>query len=115
MAKKSNTGNKKKNDKTVPKVSYHYKPDGMTLEEWQIALRQQAARKETFIISPGTGEAGNVVLQQVGAHVAVSRSDTAVGRFDSESGRADRRNFAAHPGARQGECGQYIEYGGKTL
>lgn len=51
MAKKKNTGNKKKNDKTAPKVSYHCKPDGMTLEEWQIALRKQTAMKETLFVS----------------------------------------------------------------
>ncbi len=33
------------------KVSYHFKPDGMSLEEWQIALRRQAAEKELFAIS----------------------------------------------------------------
>lgn len=29
----------------VTKVSYHYKPDNLTLEEWQVALRKQAAQK----------------------------------------------------------------------
>ena len=38
---------KKKTDKSK-KVSYHYKPDNMTLEQWQIALRRQAAEKENF-------------------------------------------------------------------
>lgn len=41
----------KKQEKQAPKVSYHYKPENMTLEQWQIALRQQAAQKETFAIS----------------------------------------------------------------
>lgn len=41
----------KKAEKKTPKVSYHYKPDNMTLEQWQIALRQQAAEKATFAIS----------------------------------------------------------------
>ena len=50
MEKKSKTKGKKQ-EKQAPKVSYHYKPDNMTLEQWQIALRQQAAAKETFIIS----------------------------------------------------------------
>lgn len=50
MEKKSKTKGKKK-EKQAPKVSYHYKPDNMTLEQWQIALRQQAAEKETFAIS----------------------------------------------------------------
>ena len=49
MEKKSKAKNKKKAPQT-PKVSYHYKPDNMTLEQWQIALRQQAALKETFVI-----------------------------------------------------------------
>jgi len=41
----------KKTKKAPPKVSYHYKPDNLTLEQWQIALRQQAAQKENFAIS----------------------------------------------------------------
>lgn len=46
---KEKTSSKSKG-KTV-NVSYHYKPDKMTLEEWQIALRKQAAQKEHFAIS----------------------------------------------------------------
>lgn len=42
---------KPKGDKTRPKVSYHYKPEKMTLEQWQIALRQQAAAKESFAVT----------------------------------------------------------------
>lgn len=49
MAQKSKTAKKRK-DSTV-KVSYHYKPDNLTLEEWQITLRRQAAEKENFQIS----------------------------------------------------------------
>lgn len=49
------TNSKKKTikqaDKQAPKVSYNYKPEGMTLEQWQVALRQQAAMKEAFVIS----------------------------------------------------------------
>jgi len=41
----------KKQEKQVSKVFYHYKPENMTLEQWQIALRQQAAQKEAFAIS----------------------------------------------------------------
>lgn len=32
-------------------MSYHYKPESLTLQEWQIALRRQAAIKEHFAIS----------------------------------------------------------------
>lgn len=35
----------------VKKVSYHYKPSNMTLEEWQVGLRRQIAEKESFGIS----------------------------------------------------------------
>ncbi len=48
MAKKKHTGNEAKGS---PKVPLAYKPDNMTLEQWQIALRKQAAAKETFAIS----------------------------------------------------------------
>ncbi len=45
---------KKKTSKTIKettaKVSYHYKPENMTLQQWQIALRKQAALKEHFTI-----------------------------------------------------------------
>ena len=43
--------NKKKDDKTNQKVSYYYKPDNLTLEQWQIALRRQIAEKENFAIA----------------------------------------------------------------
>lgn len=46
--KKSGSKNKAK---TI-KVSYYSRPEGMSLEEWQIALRKQAAEKESFNICP---------------------------------------------------------------
>lgn len=49
MAKKKT--NKSKGDKTPPKIPYSYKPEKMTLEQWQIALRQQAAAKEPFAVT----------------------------------------------------------------
>ena len=49
MAKKTKADKKTKS--TVNKVSYHYRPDNMTLQDWQIALRRQAAMKEKFVIS----------------------------------------------------------------
>lgn len=53
MAKQSKNGYKSANKKkeSVAKVSYHYKPDRLTLQEWQIALRRQTAMKENFAIS----------------------------------------------------------------
>lgn len=47
------TESQPENEKAVktPKVSYHYKPDNLTLEQWQIALRKQAAMKEAFAIT----------------------------------------------------------------
>ena len=47
MGKKANT--KKKRQPT--KVSYRYKPENLSLEQWQITLRQQAAENENFTIS----------------------------------------------------------------
>ncbi len=46
MGKK--VGKKKTTEK---KVSYHHKPSGMTLEEWQVSLRRQIVEKEPFEIS----------------------------------------------------------------
>ena len=42
---------KKTRKKTVRKLSDVVKPDNMTVEEWQMALRQQSARDEVFAIS----------------------------------------------------------------
>ncbi len=41
-----------KRKKIQKKVSYYVKPEKMTLEEWQIALRRQVAREETFECRP---------------------------------------------------------------
>ncbi|MDR2968951.1 MAG: DEAD/DEAH box helicase [Tannerellaceae bacterium] len=50
--KKTKTSKKAKEAKeAAAKVSYHYRPDNMTLQDWQIALRRQAAIKEKFVIS----------------------------------------------------------------
>nr|SIP56435.1 RNA polymerase-associated protein RapA [uncultured bacterium] len=54
MAKRteaSETQQEKEKAEKTAKVSYHYKPDNLTLEQWQIALRKQAAMKETFSIT----------------------------------------------------------------
>lgn len=40
-----------KTKEAANKVSYYYRPDNMSLEEWQVALRKQAAAKELFAIS----------------------------------------------------------------
>lgn len=49
--KNKSRGNSRSKDKAkAPKVSYYSRPADMTLEEWQIALRRQAAEKETFAI-----------------------------------------------------------------
>jgi len=39
-----------KHKKTVKKIPYYRKPDDLTLDEWQIALRKQFAEKQNFII-----------------------------------------------------------------
>ena len=49
--KKETKKDKNTKKEFASKVSYHYKPDNMTLEEWQISLRRQAAVKEQFVIS----------------------------------------------------------------
>lgn len=52
--RKGKTNTHKSPKSTLPKVSYHYKPENMTLEQWQVALRQQVAAKESFNISEDT-------------------------------------------------------------
>lgn len=48
MKKQSQT----KQEEKPKKVSYYRKPENMTLEEWQIALRKQFAEKSVFQIEP---------------------------------------------------------------
>lgn len=75
--KAKETKNTKKSTKrkrakvVVPKMTNLYKPAGMSLVEWQIALRKQQAEKETFAISqvdekfaPGVYRVGNAVTRQ---------------------------------------------------
>ncbi|SEA10455.1 Helicase conserved C-terminal domain-containing protein [Porphyromonadaceae bacterium KH3R12] len=50
--KSTTTRNKKNSKKTLPKVSLLQRPDGISLEDWQIALRKQAAQKELLTIAP---------------------------------------------------------------
>ena len=42
----------KKRKKVTKKISYYVKPNKMTLEEWQVALRRQVAREERFVCRP---------------------------------------------------------------
>lgn len=57
MATKSNpkttktTNHKAKATKKAKRIPYYTKPEGMTLEEWQVALRKQAAHDEAFAIT----------------------------------------------------------------
>jgi hypothetical protein len=41
---------KKSGAPTKPKVPYHRKPDGMSMEKWQMALRRQFAESQSFEI-----------------------------------------------------------------
>ena len=41
-----------KRKKAAKKISYYVKPEKMTLEEWQVALRRQVAREEKFVCKP---------------------------------------------------------------
>jgi CRISPR-associated exonuclease Cas4 len=49
---KAKTGKKTKAKKAaIDKVPYTYKPDRLTLEEWQVALRRDAVEKVQFVIA----------------------------------------------------------------
>jgi predicted nucleic acid-binding Zn finger protein len=48
-AKATKTANRKK---AAKKISYYVKPEKMTLEEWQVALRRQVAHEEKFVCKP---------------------------------------------------------------
>src|SRR5450755_2717557 len=46
----STTKEKKRHKKTKPKLSRLHKPEKMSLEEWQIGLRRQFGREQTFTL-----------------------------------------------------------------
>lgn len=48
MAKKKTVAKNAAKKKATKRLSEVMKPSGMTLEEWQVALRQQAAMSENF-------------------------------------------------------------------
>ncbi|MDR1004552.1 MAG: DEAD/DEAH box helicase [Prevotellaceae bacterium] len=48
---KAKASKKKAKKATIDKVPYAYKPERLTLEEWQIALRREAAEKSQFVIA----------------------------------------------------------------
>lgn len=50
MAKKTTTTKGAKKKQGVKKIPYQYQPEGMTLREWQVKLRQQAARDGIFAV-----------------------------------------------------------------
>lgn len=52
MAKKKTVAKNAAKKKATKRLSEVMKPSGMTLEEWQVALRQQAAMSENFGIEP---------------------------------------------------------------
>ena len=52
MAKKKTVTKNAAKKKATKRLSEVMKPSGMTLEEWQVALRQQAAISENFGIEP---------------------------------------------------------------
>ena len=62
--RKTKTRAKKTSKKAAkrPKLSYTVKPDGMTLEEWQIALRQQVAIEENMGCRPMDDIPGEYVV-----------------------------------------------------
>ena len=68
MAEKRNQKAKTRSKKTShgkakrPKLSYTVKPDGMTLEQWQIALRQQVAIEENMGCRPMDNMPGEYIV-----------------------------------------------------
>ena len=48
MVNSKKTGSSRKKATPAPRLSNIVKPHGVSLQGWQVALRQQAARKENF-------------------------------------------------------------------
>ena len=59
---KARTKRSSKKTAKRPKISYTVKPDGMTLEQWQVALRQQVAIEENMGCWPMDGMPGEYVV-----------------------------------------------------
>ena len=66
----SKSSKTKKAKVVVPKMNNVVKPQSLSLEEWQVALRQQQAEKEVFAISqvdeeycPGEYKIGNAITR----------------------------------------------------
>lgn len=78
---KQSAGKQKKREPSKPKLNPHRKPDSMSVEEWQVALRRQAAIKEELrvrpvdyakegyftVINPGNGRRYTVVYRGPGS------------------------------------------------
>ncbi len=86
---KKKTNMKRKKAKVVmPKLSNLYCPSGMSLEEWQVTLRQQQAQKDSFVISqvdekysPGVYRVSN--FESRGEYKVVYRGRNSVWNFCS--------------------------------
>ncbi len=50
MSKSTTTKKKSTRKKSVKKIPYQFKPEGLDLRTWQVLLRRQAARDERFIV-----------------------------------------------------------------
>lgn len=93
------TSKKSKNKKTQTKqVSSINKPDGITVEQWQILLRRQAAEKERFSITEqpdGTYTVGNYASRHTYEVVRIS-SDHPLNRCNCMDFKVSRLKTCKH-------------------
>ena len=94
-----------KSKKLNPKVSYHRKPDGMSIEDWQIALRRQFAEKQDFKVKNIGGQS---VFSDFQVYNPISDKEYKVAIRSYEFGE----NYCSCPDFRRNELGtcKHIEF-----
>lgn len=116
MAKKSPVTKKEKGKSSTPKVCYHYRPESMTLEAWQIALQQQAATKEQFSIAainekqyPGDYTVSNPINKSEYKVVFRGEELHKTGQFIGGRRQGNRTSVTSHPSAKERKCNGLIQ------
>ena len=94
-----------KTKKSNPKVSYHRKPDDMSIEDWQIALRRQFAEKQDFTVKNIGGQS---VFSDFQVYNPISDKEYKVAIRSYEFGE----NYCSCPDFRRNELGtcKHVEF-----
>lgn len=107
MAKSTSSKSAKSKSKTTKKsvVSYHRKPDDLTMDEWQIALRKQFAENQKYAVT-------NIGAEEVLSEYNVSNFDSKQVYKVAIRGEASEWNFCSCMDFKTNQLGtcKHIEY-----